>query len=384
VLQDSSFVRRARVDLFGYAWEQVEWGVELDIDTNPANNLTADQVTAVPPGTVPAAGNNPAVAFTDLWVGLKELPVIGNIRFGHIRDPFGLETYSSARALSFLERGAGFEAFDQEFQPGVWGFNSYFDQRLNLAWSVTRPDPNQFDVDVGNGDYVLTGRVAGLPFWANNGRCFLHLAADYQYRTGQFDPTIGDHDFRFRTRPDFHSEDFLLPRFVDTGTIVSDEADFLNLEALLVLGSLHVQSEYTQVWVNNANVGGAAVGDRTFNAFYVYASYFLTGESRSYDKRLLRLDNQLVNEPFFWVRGEDGQHHWGLGAWEALFRYDTINLNSGTVRGGSLTTYTLGLNWYMNNNLKWQLNYVLADRSVDPPKASGLAHLLGLRFQLSF
>jgi phosphate-selective porin OprO/OprP len=160
--------------------------VELDIDTNPANNLTADQVTAVPAGTVPAAGNNPAVAFTDLWAGLKELPVLGNVRVGHVRDPFGLENYSSARALSFLERGANFEAFMQEFQPGVWGFNSYSNQRLNLAWSVTRPDQPGFDVDMGNGDYVLTGRVAGLPFWANSGRCFLHLAADYQYRTGQF------------------------------------------------------------------------------------------------------------------------------------------------------------------------------------------------------
>jgi phosphate-selective porin OprO/OprP len=384
-IEDSTFPRRARIDMFGYAWEQVEWGVELDLEVNPANNLTANQVTSVASGTVPSAGNNPAVGFTDLWVGLKELPVLGNIRFGHIRDPFGLENYSSSMALSFMERGAGFDAFEQEFQPGVWGFRGFLDERLNLAWSIARTDPTQFDVDVGNGDYCFTGRVAGLPFWANNGRCFLHLAADYQYRTGQFDPSIGDHDQRFRARPDIRDEDFLEPRFVDTGTIVSDEGDFLNLEALLVLGPLHIQSEFTQAWVNNANVGGKAVGDLSFNAFYVYAGYFLTGESRAYDKRLLRLGPvQMPNEPFFLVAGEDGHRHWGLGAWEVLFRYDTINLNSGTVRGGAMNTYTSALNWYLNPNLKFMFNYVIADRFVDAPKASGLAHFVGARFQLNF
>jgi phosphate-selective porin OprO/OprP len=383
-LQDSTFPRRARIDMFGYAWEQMEFGVELDLEQNPANNLTADQVTPPPSTGVPAAGNNPAVAFTDLWVGLKELPFFGTVRVGHIRDPIGLENYSSSMFLSFMERSANFDAFYQEFQPGVWGFNSWCNERINFAWSVARPDVNGFDVDVGNGNFAGTARIAALPLWANDGRCFLHLGAAYQYRTGEFDPTNSSEDVRFRARPDIRTEDFLGPRFVDTGVLITDEANFVGLEGLLVLGPVWIQSEYTQVMVSNAVSGGKPVGDLTFEDGYISVGVFLTGESRGYDKRLLRLGLQKINEPFFWVRGEDGHHHGGLGAWELLARYDVIDLNSGAVRGGRMQTYTAGLNWYLNPSLKFQLNYVAAERQVDAPKASGLGNFFGARFQLNF
>jgi phosphate-selective porin OprO/OprP len=383
VLQDFTAPRRIRLDMDGYAWEVVEFALEWLFENNPANQLTANQVTSVSSGTVPAAGNNPATQFNDLWAGLKALPVIGNIRVGHVRDPIGLENYSTERATTFMERTSNFDAFYQKFQPGVWGFNSWYDERLNLAWSVTRPDPNQFDVDVGNGDYCLTGRIAGLPFYANEGRCLLHLGAAYQYRTGQFDPAVGDHDFRFRARPDLQELNFI-PRLIDTGTIVADRADFLGLEALLILGPLNVQSEYTQVWVNNGAVGGSSVGDLTFNGWYVTVGYFLTGEARGYDKRLLRLQRSRPLEPFFWVKDENGHHHWGLGALEVAFRYDQVDLDSGGVRGGVQTDYTLGLNWYLTDMLKFQANYIIADRHVDPPKASGTLQFVGLRVMCTF
>jgi phosphate-selective porin OprO/OprP len=385
-LNDSTYPRRARIDMFGYAWEQFEWGVELDFENNGLNSPFTNEATPTPPGaTFPAAGNAPAMGFTDLWVGMKDIPFLGTVRVGHVRDPFGLDNYSSSMALTFMERSASFDAFMQEFQPGVWGFNSWFDQRLNLAYSVTNLDQTGFDVDVGNGDYALTGRIAGLPMWRNNGRCFLHLAADYQYRSGGFDPNVQDHDFRFRARPDIHDELNLLPRFVDTGTIISDRADMFDLEALLVLGPVWIQSEFTDVLVNNAAVGGKSVGDLQFQDFYISAGWFLTGETRAYDKRLLRLGAvQQPLEPAFWVRGADGHHHWGLGAWELAFRYDVINLDSGTVRGGSMETYTAALNWYLNPQLKFQFNYIAADREVDLPKQSGLVHFFGARFQLNF
>jgi phosphate-selective porin OprO/OprP len=388
--QDSGYPRRARIDMFGYAWEQVEWGVELDFENNPLNTPFANTVNPTPSGgTFPALGGNaPAIAFTDLWAGVKDIPFLGTVRVGHIRDPIGLENYSSSMAMSFMERGSNFDAFFQEFQIGVQGFNSWFDQRLNLAWSVARTDPGflQYDVDVGRGDFAATGRIAGLPIWYNNGRCFLHLAADYQFRTGQFDPNATggfDYDVRYRARANMHDV-FIMPRLVDTGTIIADQNHIFNLEGLLVMGPFHLQSEFTDVYIPNASQGGNT-GNLNFQDFYIYAGYFLTGESRAYDKRMLRLGTvQQPIEPFFWVRGEDGHHHWGWGAWEILFRYDVINLSNNFVRGGSMETYTAALNWYLNPQLKFQLNYVAADREVDAPKQSGLLNFFGVRFQLNF
>jgi phosphate-selective porin OprO/OprP len=388
-LRDSSFPRRFRLDFGGYAWENMEWLLEVDLENNPANNLTSNGGTATAnttTGAVSNTGNLPSVFFTDFWVGYKDLPFLGTVRVGHVRDPFGLEMYSSSRTNEFMERGSGFDciAGGQEFMPGVWGFKSWFNERLNFAWSACEQDPSQDDINFGSGDYAFTASIRSLPMWANNGRCFFFLAADYQYRSGYFDPAIADHDARFRDRPQVRSEGLLTPRLIDTGNIVSDRQDLFCLEALLNLGSFSVQSEYTATMVNNAAVGGKDVGDRTFTAFYVFASYYLTGETRGWDKRLLRQGKVKVLEPFFWVRDEDGHHHRGLGAWEVLARYDTCNLDSGPVRGGVLDQYTLGLNWYLNDSLKVMFNYVLADRHVDAPKASGTESFVGVRVHLDY
>ena len=383
---DATYPRRARIDMFGYAWEQVEWGVELDFENNPLNSPFSNQIAPTPAGaTFPAAGNAPSMQFTDMWVGLKDLPFLGTVRAGHVRNPLGLENYSSSFNIQFMERSAAFDAFEQEFMPGIQGFTSWCDQRLNFAWTLTQLDQTGFNVDVGNGDYAATASLRGLPIWRNNGRCLLHLAADYQYRSGQFDPNTNDHDVRYRARPDIHDEDFLLPRFVDTGVIVTDRNDIFCLEGLFICGPFWIQSEFTDVLSNNCAVGGKNVGDLQFQDFYIQAGYFLTGESLAYDKRMCRLGSyQPVIEPFFWVRGEDSRHHWGTGAWEILARYDVINLNSGPVRGGSMETYTVGLNWYLNTQVRVQLNYVAADREVDQPKQSGLVHFFGTRVQFNF
>jgi phosphate-selective porin OprO/OprP len=388
--QDSSYPRRARIDMFGYAWEQLEWGVELDFENNPLNTPFANTVNPTPAGgTFPATGGDaPAIAFTDLWAGVKDIPFLGTVRAGHIRNAIGLENYSSSMAISFMERGSNFDAFMQEFQMGVQGFNSWFDERLNLAWTVARTDPGflQYGVDVGEGDLSVTGSIRGLPIWYNNGRCFLHLAADYQFRTGEFDPNAAggfNYDVRYRARANMHDE-FIMPRLIDTGNLFADQNHIMTLEALLVMGSFHLQSEFTNVFVPNASASGHD-GNLTFEDFYIYAGYFLTGESRAYDKRMCRLGSvQQPIEPFFWVRGEDGHHHWGWGAWEVLFRYDVINLNSNFVRAGSMETYTAAINWYLNPQLKIQLNYVAADREIDAPKQSGLLNFFGVRMQLNF
>ena len=44
----------------------------------------------------------------------------------------------------------------------------------------------------------------------------------------------------------------------------------------------------------------------------------------------------------------------GIGAWEIAVKYSVANLNSKT-KFGKLLTYGLGLNWYLNENIKHQL-----------------------------
>ena len=63
-----------------------------------------------------------------------------------------------------------------------------------------------------------------------------------------------------------------------------------------------------------------------------------------------------------------------LGAWKVAARYGGLDLNwrageiekhrhspLGGVRGGDERIWTLGLNWYLNNNVLMRFNYLIAD-----------------------
>ena len=74
-----------------------------------------------------------------VWVGMKEIPLIGTIRVGHQKVPQGFEgdMVSSSKAMTFLERSAYSEAIElnQNFVTGIWLGNNYFDQRATCRQS---------------------------------------------------------------------------------------------------------------------------------------------------------------------------------------------------------------------------------------------------------
>lgn len=376
-IDDAMFMRRIRIDFDGTAYESIEWDFQVDLESNQFNvnsNLTAS-------------------AFDDLWVGLKDLPLIGNLRVGHVRPPLGLECYTSSRNQTFLERSSSFDAFLQDYDPGFWFFNSYLNQRLGWAFTFHRFDPESDVIAVGKGDYAGTGKIYGLPYYVNNGRGLVHLGAAYQYRSNAFNNSDQDRSVIYRARPDLRVGG-LTPRFVSTGEILADHETTLGLEALAIMGPFSVQAEWFNVNVANPTYpasGGKRVASPSFGSGYVQASYFLTGENRAYDKRLGRLDRVIPHENFFLVRGENGGVLSACGAWELAVRYDMIDLNDGVIQGGYMNNYTLGLNWYLTPSLKVQWNWNMADRTVPLANIggaasgpSGLVHSFGMRVQWEF
>ena len=90
-------------------------------------------------------------------------------------------------------------------------------------------------------------------------------------------------------------------------------------------------------------------------AWQVQASWFLTGEEESF--RGFKPNNvfSLANDTW--------------GAFELVARYQELDPDDDALVGGAAsfadpanaarkaTAYGLGLNWYLNENLKWVLNY---------------------------
>jgi phosphate-selective porin OprO/OprP len=139
---------------------------------------------------------------------------------------------------------------------------------------------------------------------------------------------------------------------VDTGALATGAFTMFGLEAATVFGPWSLQGEWLRTSVDLRGSGRA-----TLPGFYVQGSFFLTGESRSY---------QASRAHFSWP--ELGE----TGAWEIAARYAQTDFNSGAVRGGELATTSLGLNWYFSDSVKAQLDYELA-RLADVGTAHGLA-----------
>lgn len=69
----------------------------------------------------------------------------------------------------------------------------------------------------------------------------------------------------------------------------------------------------------------------------------------------------------------------GLGAWEVAARFSHLDLNDEGIIGGRLNNVTVGLNWYLNPNMRVMWNFVYADRDD-----VGDASIFQMRAQIDF
>ena len=75
------------------------------------------------------------------------------------------------------------------------------------------------------------------------------------------------------------------------------------------------------------------------------------------------------------LRSRRGEGFSGCGAWQAGLRFSYLDLNDKAIQGGTLSDWTLGLNWFWNPNMKVQFNYILERRDqpgVDPAWINGV------------
>jgi len=116
-------------------------------------------------------------------------------------------------------------------------------------------------------------------------------------------------------------------------------------EAAWEKGSFSLQGEYLHSAVREKD--GEVLG---FDGVYGAASWFLTGESRPYDRQKACFSRVIPRHNFDWGRG-------GWGAWEVTGRYSFVNLDSANVHGGRLSMVMAGLNWYLHSHVKWRFDY---------------------------
>lgn len=360
-LNDGAILRRGRIHLRGTMYETFDWMLEVGFE-------------------------NRLPQFFNAYGELTQLPWIGSVRFGHFREPFGMEALTGYNDLTFIERAMLLDPFVPFFNMGTMATGWLVDDRATYAAGIFRTSSDNFNAaDFSDGAYSYTGRLTAVPLY-QEGVLALHLGAALSYRVfpylnAQGQPAMSGGLRRniYQVRPEDRVN---APFFISTGVLQADHDQRLGAEFGLSLGPFLIQVEYMAAMGEEAAPPGR---DYYFQGFYVAASWFLTGEHRGYLRKEGYFAPVRPNENFFFVRGgEDTRLLLGLGAWELAARYSQVDLDSGGIQGGSLRALTLGLNWYFNPNCRALFNYILTWRDGATPQSNGLVTTLGTRFQIEF
>lgn len=360
-LQDGGYFRSARIRIDGTMYKHLEWVTEFDF-SNTVNNDTSPSITPI---------GSPS--FTNNWFGVKDLPLLGSLRAGWMDEPISFAHLTSIRWLNFLERAPGVGALALT-SPGVLVSNTAADQRITWAFGFFHAQDNNFGFGIGDGQYAETGRLTWLPWDEDDGAQLLHLGVGATHRH------LNDNAVELRGRPSVRTMPGVLePALADTGSITAPYLDAVDVELAGVLGPWTVQSEFAAVYIHDAVSQGIPRGTLFYQAAYVELLYFLTGETRAYDRRDAVFDRVIPRRNFS-VWGEE--HGWG--AWQVGIRYGYLDLQNKGVNGATLNDLVLGLNWFLNPNAKIQWNFAIDHRDSTPPGSSGWTYVFGSRVAIDF
>lgn len=385
-LADTVNFRRARLRVEGRMYEFYDWAAEYDFvnQINVNNEVYPTERDA-----------GPLTAVTDLWLQVRELPILGTLRVGNQKDPYGYEHLTSSRWLNFMERSFSQDAFEGPFNngflPGIQSLNS--NDEGDIGWQVGqfKNVTNPFGFSNSSGGSMTVGRLIWLPIFEDEGRKLLHLAVsgrtmEPRRQYTKFNKTTGLPDgdpitaVRFRSRGDIRNgpPGPLNSIYADTGLLQGTWQNMIGLEFVGNNGPWSFQSEYFGSWLYNArttNAGpyltngyqpppGTSIGTVYYQGGYAEVLYFLTGESRTYSKIEYRFDRPVPHNNFYAVRGGGSGRPFSLseGAWQVGMRYNYLCLNDSGVNGGILNGLTLGLNWMLNPNARVYFNYDLTYR----------------------
>ncbi len=356
--QDFFEFRRLRLVADGAGYKVFDFRLQMTLEPETVGET-------LPLGTV----SSPDVK--DAYLSMNEIPLLGRFRIGNFFVPFCLEQVTNDTNNIFLERSIpsqGVFAADREVGFAFYNCN---DQQ-NLTWSTgmfldsfsegikERLDDNQ--------GYRLSGRLTALPYYdaASDGRYLWHVGAGVLYTADQ------NNLVRFRTRPHIHEG----PRLIDSGLVLADEYTTGNLETAVVWGPVALQSEAFLSSIDRST-GAATIGGA-----YAHCSYFLTGESRQFERFGQHGAQFVRNKPksnFFLQRGQGCS---GWGAWEAKARWSNLSLRE--LDRGEYNDLTVGLNWYWNDRARVMFDWIHPVTSSVTSFGQTTSDILASRFDFNW
>ncbi len=295
--------------------------------------------------------------FANLEVDIKDAYVRylfkkGQVKAGNFKEPFSMETTTTSRYLTFMERpminkiapsrhiGIAVRKFGQKyfFEGGV-----FFSEPRNPLMQDQNKKAGQ------NSGYSLTGRFAYAPI--RKDRLTLHFGVAGSYRTPKL-VELGDpaDSYRFSTKAETSIN---RKKYLDTDFIENVKYNtLLGLEAAFAYKNFKVQGEYMRSDISRY-VDKVPDGEdkAQVHGFYAMGSWIIFNGDYYYN---------IGEAEFSQINFRNNRK----GTLEMALRYDFADANSFKdgvdipfVTGGSSEGYTIGLTYYFNYNVKVMLNY---------------------------
>jgi len=316
--------------------------------------------------TVDAAGTGAYIKYFWLETAFSDA---FKVRFGQFKPMFGLEQNTSSRFIDMTERD-----WAASIAPGVTkgamvhgspyagvNYALFVNNGSNAASPGYLADASQKAADSNsNGD----GKQWGANLRVNiaeilgNKEAIMHvggsIAADDNVTRG----AAGSLAFRTNARGTsfFNSQATLFPQTLDITR--------KGLEGIGAYGPFKLQGEYTTM--NFSNTGLAASDDKDINAWYVNASYMLTGESYASAYKGGLMDRMNPKADFLGL-GKPGWGAWEIGVRYSKFDAKDFDTNNAAINGSTnmssndVHSYTAGIKWITDPNTRFMLDYVFTD-----------------------
>jgi phosphate-selective porin OprO and OprP len=346
----------------------------------------------------PDFGNGSAQV-VDAYIDARLNPAF-KIRAGKYKPFVGLERLQSGGDIKFVERSYVTNAILPNRDVGVSVYGDIFGDKLNYAFGL-----NNGVVDGGNnssGSEFESNKEVTARLFANPFKDETNALAGLGFGiAGTFTNIDGEKNLNFTDTSAADGSRNGLPSYLTNGQqtffrygsgVVADGRRIrIAPQANYYYGPFGLIAEYAKVSQNVGKAvegspagGGTAVNEfivngtnkkLSHNAWEVGATYLITGEDASFKGVKPKNDFDLDNG--------------GWGAWELVARYSEINLDSDTFKRAngqygadygfvaaaaagtagnfayadltksakSAHSWTAGVNWYLNQNAKIQLNY---------------------------
>ncbi len=347
-LSDGANFRRARIGIEGKAFGAFDYNFLYDFG---------------------GSGTEEAGKISAAWVQYG-FPVANlKLRIGAFSPPSGLEEAVSTNGSLFVERASPSEtvraiaAGDGRTAVALLAGGDNWTGTAAITGNII--GTSSFDEQT-----AFVGRLTYVPFRRDDS--LIHVGVNTSI---VFNPAAGGPDvtgapattnIRLRDRPEIRVDG---TRLIDTGNIDADGLTAIGAEFGAQWKNLYVQTEYFDIDVDRKG----ALSDPDFSGWYAQAGWTITGEPRRYSAGTF--DAPRPAKPFDLKKGT-----WG--AWELGLRYSVLDLNylagspgtapvASAIRGGEQEIFTLGLNWYVNNVLRFQAAF--QDVSVDRLSPGGTA-----------